>query len=96
MPIIPAGYVFIAQRIAVQAPEGTRLQLYSNTVSNANFLEVIANVQEYSEGIIGPWQLFGTALIVCKFTKAKKAGSATVTISGMLIPREPTPESHIP
>lgn len=96
LPMIPQGYVFIPQRIAVQAPKGSRLQLFSNSVSAANFLEVIANVQEYSEGILGPWQVYGPCVILAKFTKAEAATAATVVLSGMLIPREPAPMSHRP
>jgi hypothetical protein len=94
---IPQGYIFLPQRLAIQAPEGSRLQLFTNNESAANFVEVVSNVQEYSEGILGPWVTFGPARILAVITKAKVAGTATLTLSGNLILREPTtPVSHIP
>lgn len=92
---IAQGYIFIPQRIAVTAPEGTRLEIYSNNESAANFLEVITNVQVYSEAILGPWVLFGPGRLVFVATKAKAEGSVTLTISGQLVKRLPD-GTHIP
>lgn len=93
---IPQGKIFIAKRYAIQAPKGSKLQLFANAVAPSNFLDVIANVQEFAEGINGDLVLYGPATLLAVFTNAEAAGQASISIFGELVERNPHLHGHTP
>jgi hypothetical protein len=83
---IPNGQTFIGTRLTAQAPEECQLELYKNSVSPDNFLEVVANIQVYANSIPGDMIVEGPAEIIAVVSKAKVAGNCSINLSGFLIP----------
>lgn len=86
---IPQGYVFIPERIMAQAPEGSKLALFRNAVGISNFIEVVANIQEYAN-VTGGLIVEGPSTIIAQITGAKKAGAFAISVSGSLVRKTPS------
>jgi hypothetical protein len=83
---IPMGQTFIGRRLMAQAPPECQLELYKNSVSPDNFLEVVTNIQVFAGGIEGDMIVEGPAEIIAVVSNAKEAGNCSITLSGYLIP----------
>ncbi len=83
---IPAGQTFIGRRLTAQGPKGSQLELYKNSASPDNFLEVVANIQVYANSIPGDMIVEGPAEIIAVVSEAEVAGNCSINLSGFLIP----------
>lgn len=86
--LLPQGAVFVAKRLVVVAPPKTKLQIFKNSVTPNNLLEVCANVQEYADGILGNLTVEGAARLIFVFSGSEAVGPFTFVLSGELIEKE--------
>lgn len=82
------GMRFIVRRIAAEAPKGSKLKLYLNTVVASQFIEVVSNVQEFSGEAPGNLWVTGQKRIIPVIVGAEEAGQAVVRFEGDLVPFE--------
>lgn len=85
---IPQGFEFIPERIMAQAQSGCKLQLFENTTAINNFLEVVTNIQEYSNSVFG-LIVEGPSNLIAVISGATASGPVSITISGQLVPKTP-------
>lgn len=83
---IPQGYVFIPEHIAAKAPEGAQLELFENSNTPTNFLEVITNIQTFANQV-GGLIIEGPTNLLAVVTKMKASGNVTISVSGLLVPK---------
>ena len=91
---IPQGHAFIPEHAAVIAPAGSKLQLFENQATPPNFIEVVANVQEYANFIAG-LIVEGPCVLLAVISGATATGACSIRISGQLVKKIPSTDSQI-
>lgn len=80
---IAEGFYFRLERVMAIAPEGSKLQVFKHNTDPSNLIEVVANIQEYTDLSAG-LTVEGPAELKCVVTGAKKEGPVFIVLSGQL------------